>query len=137
MEAWTLGVMIGLLIFGNVLLMFRLELCNKVLSNGLERSRVDLIDAVQSSSMVEISPDIMKNLKEDLTESILDTIQTMRPPTALDHVAGAFVNIMQMREQWKIQKEANEIQGGLINPVMNQEQHGPPQESKEEFTTPI
>ena len=37
----------------------------------------------------------------------------MKTPTAIDHLAGVAANIMQMREQWKIQKEAGEM--NMIN----------------------
>jgi hypothetical protein len=45
----------------------------------------------------------------------------MKTPTAIDHLAGVAANIMQMREQWKIQKEANDM--NMTNNLM------PPQES--------
>lgn len=50
--------------------------------------------------MPEIEP-----LVDAIREEILNTISEMRPPSALDHVAGVWSQIMMMREQAKLVKE--------------------------------
>jgi len=49
----------------------------------------------------------------------------MRVPTAIDHLAGVAANIFQMREQWKIQKEASQMDGLITMPTIGDE-HGSP-----------
>jgi hypothetical protein len=49
-------------------------------------------------------PDI-EPIVSAIREEILDTIGEMRPPTALDHVAGVWSQIMMMREQAKLVKD--------------------------------
>lgn len=42
---------------------------------------------------------------DSIQDSILETIGNMRPPTAIDHIAGVWSQIMMMREQAKLVKE--------------------------------
>ena len=45
------------------------------------------------------------NLADQLEDRILETIQNMRPPSAIDHLAGMWGQIMMMREQAKMMKD--------------------------------
>ena len=47
----------------------------------------------------------LDNLADQLEDRILDTIQNMRPPSAIDHLAGMWGQIMMMREQAKMMKD--------------------------------
>jgi hypothetical protein len=58
-----------------------------------------------------------------IKEDILDTISEMRPPSAIDHIAGVWSQIMMMREQVKLAKE------GLIAPGAVHVEPEPPLDS--------
>jgi len=72
---------------------------------------------------LEISDDLFTELSSTIENTVTDLLGTMKTPTAIDHLAGVAANIMQMREQWKIQKEANDMNmtNNLIPPT---ESHG-------------
>lgn len=120
MDAWLLGTLLGLLIALNVALVLRLEMCHKSLIFALKSSVIDL-----NNNEIEIPDDLMTNVKTELVQTVEDLIGQMRVPTAIDHLAGVAANIMQMREQWKIQKEASQMDG-LISAPPVVEQHGTP-----------
>ena len=67
-------------------------------------------------------------LIDEIKNEILDTIGNMRQPTAMDHIGGVIANVIQMREQWKIQKEASEINDRMINTPTVGDEYGPTQE---------
>jgi len=116
MESWLLGALLA----GNVALFLRLELCQMNLIRQLQNG-FDVLKSTLEDKNIEVSTDLVDNIETRM----LDTIGNMRQPTALDHVAGAFVNIMQMREQWKIQKEASQL-NEMINPPIVSDEHGAP-----------
>lgn len=120
MDSWQLGAMIGLLIALNFGLVWRLEACHRALVSGLQLAKDDLALVLGKGQPVELPDGLIQEIKDE----ILDTLGEMRTPTALDHVAGAFVNIMQMREQWKIQKEASQLDGGMISTASVPPMHG-------------
>jgi len=116
MESWLLGALLA----GNVGLFLRLELCQMNLVRQLQ-SGFDILKSTLQDKNIEVSTDLVDNIEERM----LETIGNMRQPTALDHVAGAFVNVMQMREQWKIQKEASQL-NDMINPPNVGNEYGAP-----------
>jgi len=120
MDAWLLGTLLGLLIALNVALVLRLEMCHKSLIFALKSSVLDL-----NSNEVEIPSDLIADVKSELVSTVEDLIGQMRVPTAIDHLAGVAANIMQMREQWKIQKEASQMDGLITAPTIGTE-HGSP-----------
>jgi hypothetical protein len=120
MDAWLLGTLLGLLIALNVVLVLRLEMCHKSLIFALKSSVLDL-----NSNEVEIPDQLITDVKSELVETVQDLIGQMRVPTAIDHLAGVAANIMQMREQWKIQKEASQMDG-LISAPPVVDTHGSP-----------
>lgn len=111
MESWQLGALIGILICLNFGLFWRLEACHTALVSGLAIAKDDLVGVVSEKRPVSLPDDLIDEIKNE----ILDTIGNMRQPTALDHIGGVIANVFQMREQWKIQKEASEINNALIN----------------------
>jgi len=111
MESWQLGALVGILICLNFGLFWRLEACHTALVQGLSLAKDELGGIVKQKQPVSL-PD---NLIDEIKNEILDTIGAMRQPTALDHIGGVIANVFQMREQWKIQKEANEINAGMIS----------------------
>lgn len=132
MESWQLGALIGILICLNFGLFWRLEACHTALVSGLAIAKQDLVGVVSEKRPVSLP----ENLIDDIKNEILDTIGNMRQPTALDHLAGVAANIMQMREQWKIQKEASEINNALINtPTVGDDYGAPTQENPNTQTT--
>ena len=124
MESWQLGALIGILIMLNMGLIWRLETCHRSLSTALSIARGELVAAVQGGTPVTMDNGMIQTLKDELENSILDTIATMRTPTAMDHLGGVLANVIQMREQWRIQKEASEIQGNLISTPPVTEDYG-------------
>ena len=116
MESWQLGALLGLLVAINFGLIIRLEFCHRGLISALDLARSELVSKISGGTPVDIPSDLIKNLKDDLQESVMDIIGGMRTPTAVDHLAGVFANVMQMREQWKIQKEASQMSESLISP---------------------
>ena len=111
MESWQLGALVGILICLNFGLFWRLEACHTALVSGLALAKDDLVGVVSQKRPVSL-PD---NLIDEIKDEILDTIGNMRQPTAMDHIGGVIANVFQMREQWRIQKEASEINNALIN----------------------
>lgn len=111
MESWQLGALVGILICLNFGLFWRLEACHTALVQGLSLAKDELGGIVKQKQPVSLP----ENLIDEIKNEILDTIGAMRQPTALDHIGGVIANVFQMREQWKIQKEANEINAGMIS----------------------
>jgi hypothetical protein len=111
MESWQLGALVGILICLNFGLFWRLEACHTALVSGLRVAKDDLVGVVSEKRPVSLPDDLIDDIKSE----ILDTIGAMRQPTALDQIGGVIANVFQMREQWKIQKEASEINQTLIN----------------------
>ena len=87
--------------------LFALTYRIKQLELSIANTKTDL----SQFKMPEIEP-----IVDAIREEILDTISEMRPPSALDHVAGVWSQIMMMREQAKLVKD------GIL------------QQPKEEFT---
>ena len=79
-------------------LFFRLELTHKAVIYALQESVATL-----NSNEIEIPIDLVSDVKTELVSTVEELIGQMRVPTAIDHLAGVAANIMQMREQWKIQ----------------------------------
>jgi hypothetical protein len=72
---------------------------------------------------LSFSNDLFDTLRQEIQETVTDLLGSMKTPTAIDHLAGVASQIMMMREQWKIQKEANgmEINNNLGMPSI---EHG-------------
>ena len=116
MDDVTLGILLGLMATALFVLILRLEACHRGLIHALQRSRDDLVGAIDGKSEISVSDVI----RQEIESSITDFAGSMRVPTAIDHLAGVAANIFQMREQWKIQKEAAEINANpLISPSDN------------------
>ena len=128
MESWQLGALVGILICLNFGLFWRLEACHRALESGLSIAKDELQGIVKQKQPVSL-PD---NLIDEIKNEILDTIGAMRQPTALDHIGGVIANVFQMREQWKIQKEANEINAGMISTPTVGDDYGTPSNESEE-----
>ena len=111
MESWQLGALVGLLIALNFGLIWRLEACHTALVHGLALAKDDLGGLLKQKQPVSLPDGLIDEIKNE----ILDTIGNMRQPTAMDHIGGVIANVIQMREQWKIQKEASEINDRMIN----------------------
>jgi hypothetical protein len=120
MESWQLGALVGILICLNFGLFWRLEACHTALVHGLGLAKDDLVGVLNQKRPVSLPDDLIDNIKDE----ILDTIGNMRQPTALDHIGGVIANVFQMREQWKIQKEASQINNSLISPLESEQPHG-------------
>jgi len=103
-----------------IALFFRMELIHKSTIYALQESVATL-----NSNEIEVPIDIIQDLKTELGNTVEDLIGSMRVPTAIDHLAGVAANIFQMREQWKIQKEASQMDGLITMPTVGDE-HGSP-----------
>lgn len=114
MELYILLSLVALVIA----LFFRLELTHKAVIYALQESVSNL-----NLHEVEIPNDLVTDVKTELVETVNELIGQMRVPTAVDHLAGVFANVMQMREQWKIQKEASQMDGLISMPTVTDE-HG-------------
>ena len=117
MEEWQLGVLLGLMTMAMIGLILRLEACHRAIVSGLERSRNDLVGAIAENSEVSVGESVMDLIRDEISNSIADVAGQMRVPTAIDHLGGVIANVIQMREQWKIQKEAQELQA---NPMIRE-----------------
>lgn len=124
MESWQLGALVGLLIALNFGLIWRLEACHTALVHGLALAKDDLGGLLKQKQPVSLPDGLIDEIKNE----ILDTIGNMRQPTAMDHIGGVIANVIQMREQWKIQKEASEINDRMINTPTVGDEYGPTQE---------
>jgi hypothetical protein len=62
---------------------------------------------------------LFDTLRAEIQDNITDLLSNMKTPTAIDHLAGVASQIMMMREQWKIQKEAStmEMPNNLVAPT--------------------
>lgn len=127
MDEWMLGVLLGLMataIFG---LIIRLEACHRAIVSGLESHKHDLVGAIDGKSSISISENVLEVLRAEIADAIGEVAGNMRVPTAVDHLAGVFANVMQMREQWRIQKEATELNANpLISQAPVEEDYGAP-----------
>ena len=117
MEEWLLGVLLGLMGMALIGLILRLEACHRAIVSGLERSRLDLVGAIEKKSELSVGEGLMTLIRDEIAESIADVAGQMRVPTAMDHLGGVIANVIQMREQWKIQKEAQELN---TNPMISE-----------------
>ena len=117
MDDVTLVILLGLMATALFGLILRLEACHRGLIHALQRSRDDLVGAIDGKSEISVSDNVIDVIRQEIESSITDFAGSMRVPTAIDHLAGVAANIFQMREQWKIQKEAAEINAKpLISP---------------------
>ena len=127
MESWLLGAIIGVAVCLLGAVLIRLEMCHKSLISVLERSGRELRSSIENKSTLDVADNVMDLIRDEITQAIGDVAGNMRVPTAVDHLAGVFANVMQMREQWKIQKEAQEMNANpLISPAVVDEPHGTP-----------
>lgn len=124
METFLLNTLLGFLIAIIVGMFFRLELCHKSLIYALKESKTELLAGLHQNEF-EIGEDLVDNFKEEIKETVMEMIGTMRTPTAIDHLAGVAANIFQMREQWKIQKEQSQM-NSLITASDDGLEHGAP-----------
>ena len=97
-----------------------MELTHKAVIFALQESVNEL-----NSNEIEVPIDIIQDLKSELGATVEELIGNMRVPTAIDHLAGVAANIFQMREQWKIQKEASQMDSLITMPSVGDE-HGTP-----------
>lgn len=113
-----LGVAIGLMLSALTAVFLRLEACHRSLLRVLRDSRNELVGAIDNKSTVDVAENAIELIRDEIAQSINEVAGQMRVPTAVDHLAGVFANVMQMREQWKIQKEAQELNANpLISPI--------------------
>jgi len=103
-----------------IALFFRMELIHKSTMYALQESVATL-----NTNEIEVPIDIIQDLKVELGATVEELIGNMRVPTAIDHLAGVAANIFQMREQWKIQKEASQMDTLITMPNVGTE-HGSP-----------
>ena len=118
MEDWVLGVALGILMLLTGLLLVRLELCHKSLIYTLQGASNDFNNQLGKKEM-QFSDDLFENLRSEIQDTVTDLLSNMKTPTAIDHLAGVASQIMMMREQWKIQKEASsmEMPNNLVAPT--------------------
>lgn len=127
MDEWQLGVLLGLMTMAMIGLILRLEACHRAIVSGLERSRSDLVGAIEKKSEISVGETVIEMIRSEISDSIAETAGQMRVPTAIDHLGGVIANVIQMREQWRIQKEASELQANpMISDAYVGEQHGTP-----------
>lgn len=83
--------------------------------------------AIEEKSHVSVGESMIELIRDEISASIADAAGQMRVPTAIDHLGGVIANVIQMREQWKIQKEAQELSANpMISDAYVGEQHGTP-----------
>jgi hypothetical protein len=118
MEDWALGVALGILMLLTGLLLVRLELCHKSLIYTLQGASNDLNNGLAKKEL-QFSNELFDTLRAEIQDNITDLLSNMKTPTAIDHLAGVASQIMMMREQWKIQKEAStmEMPNNLVAPT--------------------
>jgi len=128
MDNWVLGVAIGIMIVLMGILLLRLELCHKSLIFTLQGASSDLNNELSKKEMT-FSADLFDTLRAEIQDTVTDLLSNMKTPTAIDHLAGVASQIMMMREQWKIQKEASsmEMPNNLVAPTG---EYGTSQESQ-------
>lgn len=117
MDNWVLGVALGIMIVLLGILLLRLELCHKSLIFTLQGASTDLNNELSKKEMT-FSADLFETLRAEIQDTVTDLLSNMKTPTAIDHLAGVASQIMMMREQWKIQKEAStmEMPNNLVAP---------------------
>jgi hypothetical protein len=93
-----------------VIWLFMLQYRIRMLENHITQVHGDL-----KSTSFDFPGIDLDAITEKLEDSILDTIQNMRPPTAIDHLAGVWSQIMMMREQAKLVKD------GILPQSFNEE----------------
>jgi len=118
MDDWVLGVALGILMLLTGLLLVRLELCHKSLIYTLQGASNDFNNQLGKKEM-QFSDDLFDSLRSEIQDTVTDLLSNMKTPTAIDHLAGVASQIMMMREQWKIQKEASsmEMPNNLVAPT--------------------
>jgi hypothetical protein len=128
MEDWVFGVALGILMLLTGLLLVRLELCHKSLIYTLQGASSEFNNQLGKKEM-QFSDDLFENLRSEIQDTVTDLLSNMKTPTAIDHLAGVASQIMMMREQWKIQKEASsmEMPNNLVAPTG---EYGTSQESQ-------
>ena len=135
MDDVTLGVLLGLMATALFGLILRLEACHRGLIGALQRSKDDLVGQIDQRSQLSISDNVISMIQDEIQESITNFAGNMRVPTAIDHLAGVAANIFQMREQWKIQKEAAEINANpLISPSSDGLNYGAQENEAKDYT---
>jgi cob(I)alamin adenosyltransferase len=106
------------------MLLIRLEICHKSMIITLQGASENLNSQIGKKELT-INQELFEILRTELMDSVTDLLGNMKTPTAFDHLAGVAANIMQMREQWRIQKEAGEM--NMINNLQPpHEEHGTP-----------
>jgi len=128
MEDWALGVALGILMLLTGLLLVRLELCHKSLIYTLQGASNDLNNGLAKKEL-QFSNELFDTLRAEIQDNITDLLSNMKTPTAIDHLAGVASQIMMMREQWKIQKEASSLETP-INLVAPTNDYGTSQNSQ-------
>ena len=130
-----MGILLGLMATALIGLILRLEACHRGLILALERSRSELVGAIDNKSEILVNDTMISTIKDEIEASITDMAGSMRVPTAIDHLGGVIANVIQMREQWKIQKEAAEINANpLISQGPDRSEYGGPTTTQENPT---
>tara|TARA_Y100000361_G_scaffold82548_2_gene73018 strand:- start:104 stop:487 length:384 start_codon:yes stop_codon:yes gene_type:complete len=117
MDEWMLGVLLGIMGMGLIGCILSHMASHRAIISALERKSNDLVGAIDGKSSFSLSESVLEVLRAEISDAIGEVAGNMRVPTAVDHLAGVFANVMQMREQWKIQKEATELNA---NPLISQ-----------------
>jgi hypothetical protein len=72
----------------------------------LNRVEAHLDRLTEEASRMKKTDDLqLGQIVDTIKEEMLDVVSNMRPPTAIDHLAGMWGQIMMMREQVKMAKE--------------------------------
>ena len=92
-----------------------LALCVFVFMQGqaLSRQISDVAGAITDKlgEEVQVPSSFMDELKENLEDLVHDTISTMQPPNAADHVMGAIAQMIQMKAMQKF---------GMVQPALTE-----------------
>jgi len=94
-----------------------LALCLFVFMQGQALSRqikeVSTIITEKLGEDIKVPTSFMDELKENLEDLVHDTISTMQPPNAADHVMGAIAQMIQMKAMQKF---------GMVTPTISDTQ---------------
>jgi len=92
-----------------------LALCVFVFMQGQALSRqikeVSSVITEKLGEEVKVPSSFMDELKESLEDLVHDTISTMQPPNAADHVMGAIAQMIQMKAMQKF---------GMVQPAITE-----------------